>query len=987
MNRARWIAAPFLVLLTTAPLAVHAQSGAIRGHVTDAATHQPIAGATVTAGSRGALARDDGAYFIADIPAGSQTVVARMLGYGEATRTVTVAAGDTVVVDLALTAQAINLSQVVVVGYGEERAGNITGAVKQVNSDQFNTGTVVTPQELIQSKVAGVQVVDNNAPGGGLSVRIRGATSINASSDPLFVIDGMPVGTSAGGGISAGNDPLNFLNPNDIESITVLKDASAAAIYGANAANGVVLIKTKAGNGAPHVTYSASVSAASVTKLPDMLNAKQFRSAVEQYAPQNANQLGNANTDWFDLIDRTGWGQQHNVTVSGAGESNSYRVSAGYLDEQGIIRNTGTKRMSLGFGYDQRLLDDRLEIHANANGARSDDNFTPGGLLSNAAQMGPTQPVMDPSTLTGYYDWPGNTLQSADNPVAILDLASALGTTYRSVGNARAAYSLPFIEGLKANVNLGYDVTKATNRTFNPSTLHAESKSGNGGYDYRSDGTQLNTVLDTYLNYAAPLDVVPGNIDVTAGYSYGQSHGEYPSLTATKLGTNLLGTSGFPNAQTISPFLDTQDSKLISFFGRLNYNLNDRYLVSLSVRRDGSSRFGKSNAWGTFPSAAVAWRISEEPFMSGLTALSDLKVRASWAKTGNQAFANYQQYSTFLVGNSQAQVQFGDQFINTIRPSAVDPNIKWEETRSWDIGVDYGFLDQRFSGSIDFYRKNTDDLIFTVPVAAGTNLSNYLTTNIGSMKNDGVEFSLSARVLDGGEHRIGWTADFNASHNTNELTSINPFAGEAQQILTGLVAGGVGTYIQVLEPGQPINSFFVYKQKYANGKPIEGAYESLNGDTVVNADDRRAFHDPAPKWILGHSSYLTYGKFNLSLTLRAYLGNYVYNNIASNLGTYQELLRASPYNLSTSVLKTGFMAPQYLSDYYVEDASFLRMDNITLGYTFDYAEHPVHASITVQNAFTLTGYNGVDPTAGLNGIDNNIYPRSRTVTGGLSIQF
>jgi iron complex outermembrane receptor protein len=973
-----------MVLLSFLPVAAQAQSGAIRGHITDSNTHQPIIGATVTVGSRVSLARDDGAYFISDIPAGSQTVVARMLGYAEGTRTVTVAAGDTVVVDFALVAQAVNLSQVVVVGYGQERAGNITGAVTQVNADKFNTGTVVSPQNLIQNKVAGVQVVDNNAPGGGLSIRIRGATSINASSEPLYVIDGVPIGTSAGGGISAGNDPLNFLNPNDIESITVLKDASAASIYGANAANGVVLIKTKSGQGAPHVTYTGSVSASSVTRLPDMLDAAQFRAAVEQYAPQNAGQLGNANTDWFGLVDRTGWGQQQNVTVAGAGETNNYRISVGYLDQDGIIRNTGTKRLSLGLGYNQRLFDDRLDIRANANGARSDDDFVPGGLLSNAAQMGPTQPVMDASTVTGYYDWPGNAVQSADNPVAILNLASALGTTYRSVGNARAEYSLPFIEGLEADVNLGYDVTKVTQKTFNPSTLHGESKSGEGGYAYRADRSQLNTVLESYLNYAHPLEVVPGNVDVTAGYSYAKSHGENPSFTATGLGTNLLTIDGFPPAQNMSPFLDIQDSKLISFFGRLNYNLNDRYLVSLSVRRDGSSRFGKSNAWGTFPSAAVAWRISEEPFMSGISALSDLKIRASWAKTGNQSFSNYQQYATFQLGNPQAQVQFGDQFVSTARPSAVDPNIKWEETRSWDLGLDYGFLDQRFSGSIDYYRKNTDDLIFTVPVAAGTNLSNFLTTNIGSMKNEGVELSLSARVLDGGERRIGWTADFNASHNTNELTRINPYAGPAQQILTGLVAGGVGTFIQVLEPGEPINSFFVYKQKYQNGKPVEGEYDILPGDSAVQ---RRAFHDPAPKWILGHSSYLTYGKFDLSFTLRAYLGNYVYNNIASNLGTYKELTRTSPYNLSASVLETGFMSPQYLSDYYVEDASFLRMDNITLGYTFDYADHPVHASITMQNAFTLTGYSGVDPTAGLNGLDNNIYPRSRTVTGGLSIQF
>ena len=987
MARALSVIGPLLAVLAVAPLQAQSTDGTVRGRITDAATQQPLVGVTVTIGSRGALTQADGGYFISGVPAGTDIVRARMLGYAPATRSVTLAGGDTVVADFALAPQAVNLSQVVVVGYGEERAGNIAGAVKQVTADKFNTGTVVTPQQLIQSKVAGVQVVDNNEPGGGMSIRIRGATSINASSDPLFVIDGMPVGTGAGGGLSAGRDPLNFLNPDDIESITVLKDASAASIYGANAANGVVIIKTKSGSGAPHVQYSGSVSASSVTRLPDMLNAEQFRAAVEQYAPQNADQLGSENTDWFSLVDRTGWGQEHNIVVSGASQTNDYRLSLGYLDQNGIIRGTSTQRLSLGLGYDQRLFDDRLDLRSNLKGSRSLDNLTPGGLLSNAAQMGPTQPVMDPATLSGYYDWPGNTLQSPDNPVAILDLALAKGTTYRSVGNTRAEYSLPFLEGLKADLNLGYDLTRVTQETFNPSLLHGESKSGEGGYDYRTDPSQLNTVLETYLNYAAPLDVVPGNIDVTAGYSYSKSHAEYPSFTATGLSTNLLTTNGFPTAQNVSNFLDVQDSKLISFFGRLNYNLNDRYLVALSVRRDGSSRFGRSNAWGTFPSAAVAWRISQEPFMSGISALSDLKIRASWAKTGNQAFANYQQYSTFLVGNTQAQVQFGNQFVNTIRPSAVDPNIKWEATRSWDLGLDYGFLNQRFSGSIDWYRKNTSDLIFTVPVAAGTNLSNFLTTNIGSMKNEGVEFSLSARVLEGGEHRLGWTADFNASHNTNELTSINPFAGAAQQILTGLVSGGVGTFIQVLEPGQPINSFFVYKQKYQDGKPIEGGYESLNGDTIINVADRRAYHDPAPKWILGHSSYMTYGKFDLSFTLRAYLGNYVYNNVASNLGTYQELSRASPYNLSTSVLKTGFQTPQYLSDYYVEDASFLRMDNVTLGYGFEYGSRPMHLTVTVQNAFTLTGYSGVDPTAGLNGLDNNIYPRSRTVTGGLSIQF
>jgi TonB-dependent starch-binding outer membrane protein SusC len=390
--------------------------------------------------------------------------------------------------------------------------------------------------------------------------------------------------------------------------------------------------------------------------------------------------------------------------------------------------------------------------------------------------------------------------------------------------------------------------------------------------------------------------------------------------------------------------------------------------------------------------------------------LNDLKLRASWGRTGNQSFASYQQFTTYTVGDAQSQVFFGDQFINTMRPSAADPNIKWEATDAYNFGVDYGFANGRFTGSVDVYRKDTEDLIFTVPIAAGTNLSNFLTTNIGSMKNSGVEFSLSAKVLQGGAGRLTWTADFNAGHNTNELTEINPFGGSSQRILTGGVSGGVGTLIQVLTPGEPINSFYVYEHKMEDGKPVyedvtgldsegrfnntpdgtineQDLYVDVSGDGRINLDDRRPFHDPAPKWILGHSSYLTYGRIDGSFTMRAYLGNYVYNNVASNLGTYAEVTRGSPYNLHTSVLETGFETPQYLSDYYVEDASFLRMDNITLGYNFNYRGQPLRVFGTVQNAFTMTGYSGVDPTAGLNGLDNNIYPRSRTFAGGLNVRF
>jgi iron complex outermembrane receptor protein len=856
-----------------------------------------------------------------------------------------------------------------------------------------------------------VQVVDNNEPGGGISIRVRGPTSVDASSEPLYVVDGVPMGIAngAGGGLSAGRNPLNFLNPNDIESITVLRDASAAAIYGSNAANGVILIQTKRGQ-RPEVEYTASTSASAVTRLPAMLNAAQFRTAVETYgSAAQISQLGTENTDWFSHVDQTAFGQEHNAAISGNGENTDWRLSGGYLSQNGVVRGTTVERLSLGLNLNQRLFDDRLDVRASLRGSRSDDKFTPGGVLSNAAQMGPTQPVFDPATTTGYYDWPGNTLQSADNPVAILGLARDQGRTYRSIGNLQASYALPFVQGLKANVNMGFDVATAQRQTFFPSVLHGQSKSGTDGSDYRSDFSQSNTTLETYVNYLAPIHAIPGTIDLTGGYSFSQSHSEYPAYLAQGLTTDILGGDGISGARTVQNFQSIQENRLISFFGRLNYNLNDRYLASVSVRRDGSSRFGPANQWGTFPALSLGWRLSQESFMRGMSGLSDLKLRASYGKTGNQSFKNYVSYAVYQLGDAQTQQQWGTSFITTVRPGAYNPYIQWEATNAFDLGLDYGFADQRFSGAIDWYTKETEGLIFNVPVCAGCSLSNFNTINVGRMRNRGLEASLSAKLLRSTERRLTWTTDFTAAHNTNELTKIYASTG-VTRILRGSIAGGVGSFIQVLQPGEPVNSFFVYQHRRdANGQPIytdnnglvnnkftgtpdgtindQDLYVDLNGDSVINQDDRRPFHDPAPKWILGHSSYLTYGNVEVSFTLRAYLGNWSYNNVASNLGTYSEVTRASPFNLHASVLETGFATQQLLSDYYVEDASFLRMDNISAAYSFNYRGQPVRLFGTVQNVFTITGYSGVDPTAGLLGIDNNIYPRSRTFTGGLSVRF
>jgi len=1001
MRRAGFIMGALLAVLSAVPLRAQQATATVRGRVVDESTQQPLSGVTVTVAGRGALTGTDGRYVITGVRAGSDTVRSRRIGYAPAFQAVTILGTETVDADFALGAEAVGLAEIVVTGYGTMTAGDITGAVKQLKVEDFNPGAVISPEALIENKVAGVQVLDNNEPGGGLSIRIRGATSVNASSEPMYVIDGMPVGTGAGGGLSSGRDPLNFLNPNDIQSITVLKDASAAAIYGANAANGVVLITTKGGTGhrrGTQVEYSTTVSAQSVTRLPQLLSADQFRAAVAAQAPGKVASLGAANTNWFDLIDRTGYGTEQNLSVTNTGDNTFYRVSMGYLNQNGIIKNSGTQRLSLGVNYDQHLFAERLVIKANLKGSRSFDTFQAGDVLGNAVGMAPTQPVYDATNVTGYWDWP-TTTAGASNPVASLNRSTNQGTTWRSVGNVQADYRMPFLWDLKATVNLGYDITAADRSIFQPNDLSFQKRQGQGFLSL-ANNSQTNEVLDAYLNYAAPLNFMPGMIDLTGGYSYSQSHGEYPYFQETGLPSNFLGINGISvgQASVVQNRTNIVDYKLISFFGRFNYNLNDRYLLAASVRRDGSSRFGPGNQWGTFPSVSLAWRISEEPFLKQLNLFNDLKIRASWAKTGNQAFGDYLQYPTYTYSNGQANYYFNGAYITTIRPSAVDPNIHWETTNAFNVGLDFSVLRDRVSGAIDWYTKKTTDLLFPAPVAAGTNFSNQMTTNVGSMRNTGIELSLDAKILEARRSGLGWTADFTVSHNANKLVSINPGQGGVSQIQVGGIGGGTGNTIQVLQPGSPINSFLVCQQHYVNGKPVQNTYEPLvqnaaKDSTVTGCagNDWRPYKSPWPTLEFGHTSNFTYRSFDFSFSLRAQLGNYVYNNIAAANGSYQNVTagNVTPSNMDISVLKTGFTSPQFLSDYYVQDASFLRLDNVTLGYSFDVSGQRWRAFLTVVNAFTITGYKGVDPTSFQNGlgIDNNIYPRSRTFTGGLSVRF
>jgi TonB-linked SusC/RagA family outer membrane protein len=975
-----------------------AQTGRITGTVTSADGARPIAGAqvVVVGTTTGAATRDDGRYTITVQP-GTYVVRAIRLGFSPDSVTgVVVTAGGEATANFSLQTSAAMLGNVTIVGYGTQETRDRTGVVATVDSSQFNTGRVVSPEQLITAKVAGVQVVDNNEPGGSINIRIRGGTSVTSSNEPLFVLDGVPL--PVGGGINDGRNALNFLNPSDIETVTVLKDASATAIYGSRGANGVVLITTKSGAQGMQVSYSASVSNSVVAREADLLSATQYRAAVAQFAPENTAKLGTANTDWRDQIQRSAIGQDHLLALAGGRDDLHYRLSLGYLDQDGVLEGSSSQRTSLALSYGDLILNQKLDVRANIKGSRTDDHFTPTGVLGAATAFAPTQPIR--TTSGSFFQW--SDPLGANNPISDLALVREQGTMDRSVGNIETKYVVPLVSGLSATARAGYDYARAKRTNFSPSTAQGQVENSGGGSFAQNNPSQLNTLFEVFGNFNRRVESLRSNVDVTGGYTYEDFQYDSTRALATGLSTDLLGENGIPGAKTQQTFLDTQESRLVSFFGRVNWSLRDKYLLTGSVRRDGSSKFGPGNQWGVFPSAAFAWRMIDEPFMQNVPWLSDLKLRLSWGLNGNQAFSNYLAYSTYTVSTALAQVQFGNEFVTTIRPSAVDPNIKWEETASTNGGLDFGVLNGRLTASVDYYYKKTTDLIFNVPVAAGTNLSNFVTTNIGSMENRGIELALNGRVIDGQNGAFTWDASINAARNKNKLLRINAASTGGDQIQVGGIDGGVGSNIEVLKPGSPVNSFLVYQHKRgADGKPIyqdtngdkniddRDLYVDLNGDGNINQDDRRPFKSPAPDWILGASSQVAFRNFDASFTARAYLGNYVYNNIASNLGHYSALKGAAPGNLDASVLKTGFVNPQYFSDVYVEDASFLRLDNITVGYRLPRVRSLKQLRIygTVQNVFTLTDYSGIDPTAGVNGIDKNIYPQSRTFTTGFTVGF
>lgn len=1012
MTLARYLVPALVGSLWTAQLGAQDTTGTITGRVVDSTTQQPLPGVNIVilGTQRRTLTGSGGEFLLSGVAAGVHRLRATRIGYAPQEQDVTVTAGATAALEFPLVARAALLEEVVVTGYGEQRTRDVTGVVQEVGSDVFNRGSIVSPDQLIAGKIAGVQITPNTGePGGQSFIRIRGGTSINAGNEPLFVIDGVPVDNSPHnpGALSAGRNPLNFINPNDIESFTILKDASATAIYGSRAANGVILITTKRPRErtAGRVTYDTWVSIAQSIDQVDVLNAAEFRQAVSDRAPSRLGLLSSASTDWQSEVLRTAIGQNHALSFSGGGENNAYRASLGHLDQEGIVEASKTQRTSVGLSYTHRLLDDHLAIDANVKAAQTTDRFAPGGTVGNAVSFAPTQPIEDPaSPWGGYWEWTQNL--GTKNPVAEYRLSEESGKSFRGLGNVQFDYQLPFIRGLSTKLNLGFDVSTGERERFAPSNLRSQFT--DNGEVRQANFTRTSTLLDAYVNYVRQFDDIDSRIDFTGGYSYQDWSGRFPEFRAWNF---LLGSGSTVPTREQSTSISEVDNRLISFFGRVNYALKDRYLLTFTIRRDGSSRFGPANRWGTFPSAAVAWRLGDEDFLRDFSVLSELKLRAGWGITGNQEIGDFRYLRTFTIGDNQALYQFGDEFVATLRPNGVDSTLKWEETKSYNIGLDYGLFQGRVTGSLDYYWKRTDDLLFEVTVPAGSNLTDIILTNIGSVENRGFEFAINSSVVS--KPDVSWNLGFNLATNRNEILKLTTFENpNFRGFATGGIGGGVGNTVQILRVGYPAYSFLVFRHKRGpDGKPLADGvdhngdgtvndadiYQDANGDGRVTDLDRVPYQSPAPDVILGLTSLFQYKALDVSFTLRGHFGNYVYNNVASNFGNYSRVISdLVPQNIHRSVLETNFLEPQLHSDYFVEDASFVRMDNLTVGYTVRGLSRFVNSLRvygTVQNVFTVTGYSGLDPEIGnisgqsgnpRIGIDDSIYPRARTFIFGVS---
>jgi iron complex outermembrane receptor protein len=964
----------------------------VKGHVKDA-TGEPIIGATVRVdGTQAATVSDFDGNFAIKANQGA-TLSISYVGY--VTAQVKAAPNVTVVLQDDQTV----LENIVVIGYGTVKKSDVTGSVQTVEADQLGKGFATSPADLLQGKSAGVNITSNSgAPGAGSKIRIRGGSSLSASNDPLIVIDGLPISST---GISGSADVLSTINPNDIESFSILKDASATAIYGSRASNGVIVITTKKGaSGKPKVTVDMNATLQTIAKKVKVLDAQglyDFFSAnygdnADAMAALNATVDGNGKvtsptTDWQDQIYRTVMSYEMNASVTGGYQNKEksfkmpYRVSAGWLDNNGILKTSSMDRASVGMNLTPTLLNDRLTINLNAKGVFTKNNFADEGAIGAATKYIPTKSVYDAQGKFTRWETSNGSVNTMSvlNPVAQLEEQTKTSYVRRFVGNAQFDYKFKYVDGLRANLNLGLDISSSNgyNNVAYQSELSYHDKTQNGaGMWERYTQLRRDQTLEFYLDYAKDIKAIKSRIDVMAGYSWQHF---FNSTTDYK-----ESNDGNHTAYATTPFFKTE-SFLVSFFGRLNYTLMDRYLLTATVRRDGTSRF-QNNKWGTFPSVALAWRINEEGFLKNVDCLSNLKLRLGWGITGQQNIGqgDYPSMATYHTNQAGSYYQLGDNIVVPISPKGYAGQLKWEETTTYNIGLDFGFLRNRINGSIDVYKRKTADLLNEVPVTTGTNLTDMLLMNVGDLENSGFEVSLNVVPVETKDWH--WEMGVNLAYNKNKITKLTANDDPSYiGVRTGGISGGVGNIVQLHSIGNPIGSFWVYQQVYdQNGKPLDGVFVDRNADGQIDDYDRYIYTKPDPDVTLGFNTEVSYKKWTLSASARANFNNYVYNNVASDGEMIKDLWTNSFIsNRVASAPFSNFSTARYLSDYYVRNATFFKLDRVTLAYNIaDW----VRVHFTAQNVFTITNYDGLDPEVG-SGIDNNMYPRPRTFLLGASFNF
>ena len=967
-------------------ISVYAQT-TVSGLVIDS-NREPVIGATVLVkGTSTGTATDFEGRFTVKAPNENSMLVISYVGC----ETREVAANSPELQNgIVLRENAQNLDEVVVIGYGSVKKSDATGSVIAIKPDEFNKGNRVTAQDALVGKVAGVNVVTGSgAPGSGATIRVRSGASLSASNDPLIVIDGVPVDNST---IEGASNIIGSINPDDIETFTVLKDASATAIYGSRASNGVIVITTKKGGDRLAVNYSSSYSVSTTANRLDVLTADEFKAFVPTVTGVPANpQLGSANTDWQDEIYRAAFGTEQNISVSGKVKpiKAPFRVSLGYTNQNGIIETNNYQRLSFGGNIAPSFFDDHLTANLNLKVSYENNKMVDNSVVGAALRYDPTRPVMtgSPTAATdpglGYFIWTNGGSPMAiqtNNPVAQLELTDQNNKVVRSIGSAAIAYKVHGLEDLKLNVNLGYDVLESKYNKDVPDlagTMYTENQKDGTGLMQRGTQNKRNLLLDAFANY----DKTFGDkhtFGAMVGYGWQHFWKKYNLSYDDPEGNELQSDTHYET-----------EYYLLSFYGRVNYSYDDRYLITATLRSDASSRFASDNRWGIFPSVALAWRIIQEDFMKEQDVMSDLKLRLGYGITGQQDILNdYPYMTTFTISYPESSYLFGNTWYRTYRPNGYDRDIKWETTTTWNVGIDYGFLDNRIYGSIDYYKRFTKDLLNTINVSSGTNYSSVLTTNIGKMENEGVEFAINAvpvRTKD-----FEWTVGFNYTWNDSKITKLNMIDTGQNFVQTGSISG-TGKYVQVFMVGERPYTFYLCKQAYdENGKPIEGKYVQPDG-SVSSTETRYATGKSAlPTSYLGFNTRFSYKNWDLSLSGHGSFGNYVYNYVAadqyvqsvySDQGSFSNILRSTRDN--------GFQQQQLYSDMWLEDGSFFRFDNVTLGYTFDRlwnSSSRLRLTFSVSNIATITGYSGLDPEL-TDGLDREVYPRPRTYTLGVNLTF